>query len=136
LDETGFGDVLMELLYCDESNLEERPGDFLIYGGLVIDADRALDLSQDIDRIRNNARIDRLFPLKFNPGPENLSHPEFIAVKQALIEAAVERGARLLTYVVLHDIATDTDEARRNGINTICFHFDCLLARLRDSVLF
>ncbi len=29
----------MYLFYCDESNLEALPGDFIIYGGLVIRAE-------------------------------------------------------------------------------------------------
>jgi hypothetical protein len=37
--------------------------------------------------------------------------------------------------VVLHNIATNPDEARRNGINTVCFHFDCLLNQLDESGL-
>ena len=31
------GSLALHLFYCDETNLEERAGDFLIYGGLVID---------------------------------------------------------------------------------------------------
>ena len=120
----------MHLLYCDESNIEERAGDFLIYGGLAIDGARALGLSQAIDGTRARARVRRDFKLKFNPGPERLSHEEFIALKQAVIEAAVEHGVKLLVYVILHDIATNPDEARRNGINSVCGHFDWLLNRL------
>jgi hypothetical protein len=119
----------MHLLYCDESNLEHRAGEFLIYGGLVIDAARALELSHAIDHIRKRAKVDRDFRLKFNPGPKNFSHEDFIALKQAVIETAVEYGALLLVYVVLHDIASNADEARRNGINTVCCHFDWLLNR-------
>lgn len=120
----------MHLLYCDESNLEERPGDFLLYGGLAIDAARSLDLSETIGGIRRDAGIDRSYQLKFSPAPENLSHQEFIDVKQSVIQAAIEHGAKLLSYIVLHDIAKNPDKARRNGINTICYHFDCLLHRV------
>lgn len=109
--------------------MEERAGDFLIYGGLAIDGARALDLSQAIDMIRAGARVSPDFKLKFNPGPERLSHEEFIGLKQAVIEAAVEHGVKLLVYVILHDIATNRDEARRYGINTVCAHFDWLLNR-------
>lgn len=125
----------MHFLYGDESNLEERAGDFLIYGGIVIDSARALELSREIDAIRSRARVDRSFRLKFGPRPENLSHEEFKAVKQAVIETSVRLGAQLLLYVVLHDIANDPDEARRNGINTVCYHFDSVLNRLGGAGL-
>jgi hypothetical protein len=120
----------MHLLYCDESNLEERAGDFLIYGGLVIDAARAISLSETIDTIRARARVNRTFRLKFNPGPEHLAHQDFAALKQEVISAAVAHGAKLLVYVILHDIAKSPNEARRNGINAVCYHFHCLLNRL------
>ena len=53
-------DKAVHLLYCDETNLEERPGDFLIYGGITIDASRALDLSKEIDEIRRRAGVPSL----------------------------------------------------------------------------
>ena len=125
----------MHLLYCDESNMEERAGDFLIYAGLAIDGERALDLSQEIDAIRVRLGVPRDYRLKFNPGPEGFTHAQFIELKRQIIAAAVDHGVGLLAYVVLHNIATNPDEARRNGINTVCFHFDCLLNRRNDSGL-
>lgn len=125
----------MHLLYCDESNMEERAGDFLIYAGLAIDGERALDLSQEIDAIRVRLGVPRDYRLKFNPGPEGFTHAQFIELKRQVIAAAVDHGVGLLAYVVLHNIATNPDEARRNGINTVCFHFDCLLNRRNDSGL-
>jgi hypothetical protein len=119
----------LHLLYCDESNLQERDGDFLIYGGLVIDGHRSRELSQKIDQIRARAGVHPNFRLKFNPGPPDLPHDQFLSLKQAVIEAAVEHGAKLVVYVILHNIAVNPDEARRNGINTVCYHFDCLLNR-------
>lgn len=41
----------------------------------------------------------------------------------------------LLVSVILHDIATSPDVARRNAINTLCFHFDCLLSRSQSPGL-
>jgi hypothetical protein len=126
----------MYLLYCDESNLEERSGDFLIYGGLMIDADRMQSLSSTIDRIRSeDPRVSRDYRLKFNPGPENFSHDQFIELKRKVINAAIEHDAKLLTYVILHDISSSPDEARRNGINAICYHFHCLLNRMGQTGL-
>lgn len=120
----------MHLLYCDETNLEERAGDFLIYGGMVVSAEQALQLSNAVDEIRAAFGVDPSFRLKFNPGPEHLDHNNFIALKQKIVEAAIQYGARLIAYVILHDIATNPDEARRNGINVVCYHFDCILNRV------
>ena len=120
----------LHFLYCDETNLEERAGDFLIYGGLLIEASKALSLSLAIDELRARHGIAREYRLKFNPGPDGLSHAAFIALKQELIELVASFGGKLMTYLVLHDIARSPDEARRNGINCVCFHFHLLLEKL------
>lgn len=120
----------MHLLYCDETNLEERKGDFFVYAGVVVDGTRARDLSHRIDKIRSDAGVPSDYQLKFNPGPDCLNHQQFISLKKSIIEAALEAHVGLLVSVVLHDIATSPDVARRNAINTLCFHFDCLLNRI------
>jgi len=117
----------MHLLYCDETNLEPKDNDFFVYGGLVVEGNAALNLSQEVDRIRRN--IPRDYVLKFNPGPPHLSHRCFIGLKQAVIEAAVENGCTLLVAMILHNIATTPDEARRNEINRVCLNFDSFLRR-------
>lgn len=125
----------MDLLYCDESNLEERSGDFLIYGGLIFDGERARALSLAIDNIRLRLGVPADYKLKFNPGPEGFTHAQFIELKQSVLECAVDHGAKMLTYVVLHDLAKNPDEARRFGINTLCYHFDCILNRKEGTGL-
>lgn len=117
----------MHLLYCDETNLEERAGDFLLYGGLMVDGARAGELSAAIDEIRIRHGVPRDYRLKFNPGPKTFAHERFITLKQDVLTAARDHGAQLLIYAVLHDIARSPDEARRNGINTVCYHFHCAL---------
>lgn len=125
----------MHLFYCDETNLEERAGDFLIYGGLIIDGATAKEFSAAIDEIRASHGVPRDYRLKFNPGPERFTHEQFIALKQEVLEVSAHFGARLVVYTILHDIATNADDARRNGINTVCYHFDCILNRLGGAGL-
>lgn len=125
----------MYLLYCDETNLEERSGDFFTYAGLAFDGAKAKSLSRKIDLIRSAANVPRGFKLKFKPAPPGFTHAQFIELKQKIIEAVVEHEVKLLVSVILHDIAHDPDKARRNAINTICFHFDCLLHRYTDTGL-
>lgn len=125
----------MHLLYCDETNLEERKGDFFAYGGVVIDGTKARDLSHRIDKIRRGAKVPPDFKIKFNPGPPGLDHQQFIELKKAIIAAAIDAKVGMLISVILHDIASSPDVARRNGINTLCFHFDCLLNRTQGPGL-
>ncbi len=122
----------MHIMYCDETNLEERSGIFFTYGGLAIEANQLPAFSQSIEDIRSDFRIDPDFILKFNPGPKHLSHADHISLKKAIIEAAVANGCILLTSFILHDIATNPQEARRNEISRVCYHFDCLLSH-KDS---
>lgn len=117
----------MHLLYCDETNLQERNGDFLIYGGLMIDGATAGAFSNAIDELRGRLGVPREYRLKFNPGPDGFDHAQFIDLKEGVLRLAADYGARLLVYLILHDIATNPDEARRNGINTVCWHFDHVL---------
>ncbi len=120
----------MHLLYCDETNLEKRKGDFLIYGGVVVEAQQALALSHAMDKLRARHSVPRDYLLKFNPGPEGFTHQQFIALKYEVMQLATEHDVKLIAYVVLHDMARSPDEARRKGINTVCYHFDCVLNRV------
>jgi hypothetical protein len=118
----------MYLLYCDETNLHERAGDFLICGGIMITSARSRELSASIDELRRRTQVPLDYQLKVNPGPKGFSHGQFIAVKQEALSISVEHRARLLINVVLHDVARSPDEARRIEINTACYHFDCILS--------
>lgn len=109
----------MYLLYCDESNLQHRAGDFLVYGGVIIPADRAASLSLAIDDLRNAAGIEPSAELKFNPLLPPLDHHGYRNLKQKIIQTAIDHGCIMIAYVVLHDLAGDPNQARRYGINTV-----------------
>ena len=117
----------MYVLYCDETNLESHPGDFFIYGGIAVHSDNAFTLSSDIDAIRTKHGVPRDFLLKFNPKPDCLDHDGFKQLKQIVIEIAVRHDVKLLTSVILHDIATSPDDARLFEINRVLYHYDCFL---------
>ncbi len=125
----------MKLLYCDETNLQERNGDFLIYGGLVVEDEHALNLSHSVDALLRRFRVPDEYILKFNPGPPGMAHQDFIDLKEELINLTIANHAKIIVYAILHDIATTPDDARRNGINTICYHFQCILNRTSDPGL-
>lgn len=122
----------MHLLYCDETNLEERSGVFFVYGGISFTDQSFVSLSAHIDALRQHYRIPNDFPLKFNPRPQHLSHEEFISLKEQVIRAAVEFGGVLFTSFILHDVATSPNDARINEINRICYHYWCYLNRAQD----
>lgn len=119
----------MYLLYCDETNFKKVSGDFFVYGGVVIEAARAESLSNAIDQARRQFGVPREHLLKFNPGPEGMSHDKVVELKKTIMHIAVQHDCKLLVNLLLHDIATSSDDARRNGINTLCYHFDCFLYR-------
>ncbi|WP_133192741.1 DUF3800 domain-containing protein [Labrenzia sp. 011] len=119
----------MDLFYCDESNLENRKGEFLLYGGVRIPGEQAASLSTKIEQLRLKAGLASDTRLKFNPKPPELTHEQFRALKQDIITAAIEHDCQFLAYVVLHNLADDPDTARRFGINTVCYHFHCALNR-------
>lgn len=125
----------MYLLYCDETNLEERNGVFFVYGGVAVPVESVQSLSQEIDNLREEYGISTDFILKFNPGPEGISHQQFIELKQSIIEVALRNGCKLFTSFILHDLATSPNDARRNEINRICYHFHCFLNRCDTSGL-
>jgi len=85
----------MHLLYCDETNLQERHGDFFVYAGVIVEAARARDLSHSIDAIRTTANVPPDYRLKFNPGPPGFDNKQFIELKKSVISAAVEAKVSL-----------------------------------------
>jgi len=119
----------MHLLYCDETNLEEKPSVFFVYGGISTEADAAFELSREIDALRAKHKVAPDFCLKFNPGPPGLPHSEFNELKQGVLELAAKYECQLFVSLILHDIATSPSDARLKEINRICYHFDCYLAR-------
>lgn len=115
--------------------MQEANGDFLIYGGLMVDAANLPKLSSAVDAIRKKFGVPEDFHLKFNPGPEGFSHEQFIELKREVVAVAVEHDVKMFAYVILHDIATDAHTARRNGINTVCLYFNEIVGRLKDHGL-
>lgn len=119
----------MKLLYCDETNFGKNANDFFVYGDIVIDAGSAASLSNQIEQIRKTRGVPRDYTLKFNPGPKEFTHEQFIELKSSIIKAAVEHDCKLLINLLLHDIASSSEDARRFSVNTLCYHFDCFLNR-------
>ncbi len=119
----------MYLMYSDETNLRPAENVFFIYGGVVIDSAKAKTLSDEIYKLRLDKCIPNDFLLKFNPRPNKLKHEEFVELKQRIVQKAVETGCVILVSLIHHKIATSPEDARKNEINRVAYHFDCLLKR-------
>jgi hypothetical protein len=121
--------LAMYLLYTDETNLDARSSEFFVYGGIAIPSENAKSLSDALVKIREAAKIKPEFLLKSNHRPEHLDAQAFIKIKNDFVDAAANAKCVFLTSIILHKIAINPDEARRNEINRILFHFDCFLIR-------
>jgi len=106
-----------------------HPGvaDGSLYGGVAIPGDRVGALKVAIGGLRTGLNVPRDHLLKFNPGPQGMSHEDFKRLKGGLLEVAATHGARLLVHLVHHKIVQrgDVQAARRMAINTPGYHFDC-----------
>jgi hypothetical protein len=115
--------------------LDPERHEFFVYGGIAIPCEAAGTLHSEIETLREESKVPRSFLLKFNPGPEHLTHAEFIGLKKRLMEKAVDAKCTFLTTISHHKILTSADDARRAEINRISFHFNSLLAKRKDTGL-
>lgn len=119
----------MYLLYTDETNFNKNEGDFFIYGGVGIDINQAPSLSKAIDSLREEYGYRPEDLLKFNTHerPSTIDSEAHKKIKQRVIEEAAAHRVVLFASLILHNIAIDSDEARRKEINRVCFNFDVFL---------
>lgn len=120
----------MHLLYTDEVNMDSETTEFFVYAGVAIPEESAQGLSSALDKLRTKHGYRPEDPLKFNTHerPDHISADTHRDIKRDVVAAAVEHSVRLFASFILHEIATSPEEARRNEINRICYHFDCFLA--------
>ena len=122
----------MKLLYCDETNLNARRNDFFIYGGVIIDSEESLELSNSINNIRTRFGVESQFLLKFAPPPGNLNHERFIEMKQNIFESAERYGVKLITSMIHRSIGYDVEATRINEINRVLLCFNNYLNSVND----
>lgn len=127
----------MYLLYTDEVNVDPDNSEFFIYGGVSIYAGQAPSLSNTIDELRKQFGYRPGDQLKFNTRerPTHISPDDHKEIKRRVVEAAVQHDVRLFASFILHKIATSPEDARRNEINRVCYHFDCFLNRVNGHGL-
>jgi hypothetical protein len=124
------------LLYTDETNMNPDNSEFFVYAGVSIPGDKAAALSAEIESLRKRNGYQAGDVLKFNTveRPPHINGQQHLAAKRELMGAAVQHGVKLFASFLLHNIVRDgdTDQARRNEINRICFHFDEYLRTVDD----
>ena len=121
------------LLYADEVNVDPVDSEFFVYCGVAIPGDRAGQLSIHIDELRTNFGYQPTDFLKFNTRecPKQIAPEAHGQIKSKLIRLAAHHGVKLFASFILHKIAKQgPEEARRNEINRICFHFNSFLHRV------
>jgi hypothetical protein len=118
----------MKFLFLDETNLVPSQGAFFIYGGIVLSPDQMPVLHDAVAEIRQKYKFRASDSLKFHTRsrPKNLSIADWTAAKSDVIKAAEAAGVRVLSYVVLHEIAKQQSQERllEWALNALVAHFD------------
>ncbi|WP_412168715.1 hypothetical protein ACLUS2_005925 [Curtobacterium flaccumfaciens pv. flaccumfaciens] len=121
----------MYLFLVDETNKNPVHGNFFILGGLVFTPEQVAAVHQAVQRIRAEHGYQDGDSFKFQTAarPPHVTVEQSRQAKEQVIAALGEAGVRLLTYVVLHDIAMNQDEQKvmEMGLNTITWAYYRLL---------
>jgi hypothetical protein len=123
--------MLMYLFLVDETNKNPAPGSFFILGGLVFTPDQVEAVHKAVQRIRTEHGYQDGDSFKFQTAarPPHVTVEQSREAKEQVIAALGEAGVRLLTYVVLHDIAMNQGEQKtmEMALNTITWAYYRLL---------
>lgn len=118
----------MYWLFTDETNVTEKEGDFFIYGGLMMTSDQMVALNQEVIAIRKKYGYKDADRFKFQTAsrPEQVTPEQFAQAKAEALTALEKHGARVVMYVVLHDIAKNKSVQQMTewALNALLAHFD------------
>lgn len=121
----------MHWLLLDETNKNPSPGQFFIVGGLVLTDEQIPLVTAVVDVIRQDCGYRDGDSLKFqlSARPDHVSKEQATDAKKRVIEALVKLDVRMITYVILHDVAkTKSDRERMEmGLNTVVWAYHRLL---------
>ena len=121
----------MHWFVTDETNNDFVSGTFFIYGGLVVTDSQLQEVHTAVQAIRSKYGYLPGDSLKFHTRsrPTQVSIADSKAAKREVIEALERIGARLLIYVILHDIAqSQTPDTRQKwALNTVTYAYYRLL---------
>jgi hypothetical protein len=97
----------MYYFFTDETNKDiSNDGQFFIFGGLIVPADKISFLHNEINRIRISNGYTKQDLLKFSPNskPRQVSSELFKETKDSVLKLAHENGCLFIVYVIHHKI--------------------------------
>jgi hypothetical protein len=125
------------ICFTDESSLQPSPfGRYFVYGGLIVPAGKLELLSRRIDEARTANGYQPPDELKFetNSRPSNISPEQHKAAKAAVLRHVHNLGAKLVVYVVLHQLAEarTVEERLKWGADWTLYSFNSFLRERSD----
>jgi len=121
----------MHWFVTDETNKNSVPGQFFIYGGLVLNDEQAVQITDAVTEIRERYGYLAGDSFKFNlkSQPQQVAREQSKAAKQEVVAKLEEVGARMIVYVILHDIAASKsdEEVMNYALNTVASKYHALL---------
>lgn len=128
----------MYFLFADEFNRDPAPETkklgkkFFVYAGLIIKANKALDIHQKIEELRSTAKFPENSPLKFVKAScsKQVSQKEFNALKEGVLTILCKNECKIVASLVHHEIAST--ERFEFGINPLLKIFNDFLEK-RDA---
>jgi len=115
----------------DETNKNSTAGQFLIVGGLVFRPKQMVKVHDAVEKIRLKYGYRDGDSLKFqiSARPAHVSIQDATAAKKAVIKKLGKYKVRMITYVILHDIAASSSEQERMkmALNTLAWGYHRLL---------
>jgi hypothetical protein len=124
----------MFIFIGDETNVtQSRKAKFFIYGGLLINADRALEAKSRLISIRSQRHFSPEDKFKFdtNSKPAHVSSTDFLSAKSEVLDVCSELGVQFMAYAVHHSIASQHGGERiwLWALNTLLCGYDLFLQR-------
>lgn len=132
------GGACMYWLFTDETNKTSADGDFFIYGGIAIPADRIAELHNSIEAIRAEFGFAATDQLKFQTAsrPATMTIETWRKAKSAVIDAALHSNCQLMAYFIHHGIAAPHSDTERMhmALNALIAHYDMRFLANKESV--
>ncbi|GAA4385565.1 hypothetical protein [Agromyces bauzanensis] len=123
----------MHWFVTDETNNDFVEDKFFIYGGLVLDDEQFLKLTERVGEIRAKYGYTRGDSFKFHTRsrPTQVTIDDSKAAKRELVESLEEFDVKMIAYLILHNIAKGvTDQVRMNwALNTVTWAYHRFLER-------
>jgi len=98
--------VFIDEAYAEPNTADDRDSRFLVVSSTLIEAERALGLTEEIEEIRARYGFKNTDSLKFSPSdrPPEVTREQHIDAKRDVFRAAADHNVRVILYSALHKI--------------------------------